>query len=116
MELGMQVGLGPGHTVLDGDPAPPTDRGTATPHIEISRRRFCLSPYNPRSTSIIPKRLYDQDETWHGGRPWPSLNCIKWGPSSLPPKRAQPPSHQKNSVMSVVVKRLDGSRCHLVGR
>jgi len=23
MKLGMQVGFGPGHTVLDGDPAPP---------------------------------------------------------------------------------------------
>ena len=30
MELGMQVGLGPGHIVLDGDPAPPPQRGTAT--------------------------------------------------------------------------------------
>jgi len=28
MKLGMQVGLGPGHIVLDGDPAPPR-RGTA---------------------------------------------------------------------------------------
>ena len=23
MKLGMQLGLGPGHTVLDGDPGPP---------------------------------------------------------------------------------------------
>jgi len=23
MKLGMQIGLGPGHTVLDGDPGPP---------------------------------------------------------------------------------------------
>jgi len=27
MKLGMQVGLGPGHTVLDGDPAPPPPKG-----------------------------------------------------------------------------------------
>ena len=27
----MEVGLGPGHTVLDRDPAPPTERGTAAP-------------------------------------------------------------------------------------
>ena len=27
MALGMEVGLGPGHTVLDGDPAPSTKRG-----------------------------------------------------------------------------------------
>ena len=29
MKLGVQVGLGPGHIVLDGDPAPPPQRGTA---------------------------------------------------------------------------------------
>jgi len=29
MKLGTQVGLGPGHIVLDGDPAPPPQRGTA---------------------------------------------------------------------------------------
>ena len=28
MKLGMQVGLGPGHIVLDGDPAPLPQRGT----------------------------------------------------------------------------------------
>jgi len=28
MKLGMQVGLGPGHIVLDGDPAPTPQRGT----------------------------------------------------------------------------------------
>ena len=29
MKLGMQAGLGPGHIVLDGDPAPLPQRGTA---------------------------------------------------------------------------------------
>ena len=29
--LGTEVGLGPGHTVLDGEPAPPTERATAAP-------------------------------------------------------------------------------------
>ena len=28
MKLGMQVGLGPDHIVLDGEPAPPPQRGT----------------------------------------------------------------------------------------
>jgi len=31
MLLGVEVGLGPGDTVLDEDPAPPTERGTAAP-------------------------------------------------------------------------------------
>jgi len=29
MKLGTQVGLGPGHIVIGGDPAPPPQRGTA---------------------------------------------------------------------------------------
>jgi len=33
MKLGMQVGLGPGHTVLEEDPAPHgKGQGTAAPH------------------------------------------------------------------------------------
>ena len=27
MKLGVEVGLGPGHTVLDGDPSPPSPKG-----------------------------------------------------------------------------------------
>jgi len=30
MKRGMQVGLGPGHIVLDGDPAPPKGGGVGT--------------------------------------------------------------------------------------
>jgi len=31
MKLGMLVGLGPGHIVLDGDPAPPSPKGHSPP-------------------------------------------------------------------------------------
>jgi len=31
MALGMEVGLGPGHTVLDGDPAPLPQKGAELP-------------------------------------------------------------------------------------
>jgi len=31
MPLDMEVGLGPGHIVLDGDPAPPLESGTVAP-------------------------------------------------------------------------------------
>ena len=31
MKLGMQVGLGPGHIVLDEDPAPPPPKGHSPP-------------------------------------------------------------------------------------
>ena len=33
--LGTEVGLGPGDVVLDGVPAPPTERGTAAPHFSV---------------------------------------------------------------------------------
>jgi len=42
MKLGMQVGLGPSHTVLDEDPAPPPQRSTAP---------------NLRPMSVVTKRL-----------------------------------------------------------
>jgi len=32
MKLGMPVGLGPGHILLDGDPAPLPQRGTSRPN------------------------------------------------------------------------------------
>ena len=31
MKLGVQVGIGPGHTVLDGDPDPPPTKGHSLP-------------------------------------------------------------------------------------
>jgi len=42
MKLGMEVGLGPGHIVLDGDPAPLPKSGT-TPNFQ--------------SMSVVAKRL-----------------------------------------------------------
>jgi len=35
MPLDMQVGLVPGDVVLDGNPAPPPERGTAAPHFSV---------------------------------------------------------------------------------
>ena len=52
MLLGMEVGLDPGHIVLDGDPAPPK-RGTAP---------------NFRPMSVWPNGWMDQDATWYGGK------------------------------------------------
>ena len=58
MKLGMQVGLGPSHTVLDGDPAPPTERGTAAPTFEIYWRRLCLHPYNLQCMSVVATKIF----------------------------------------------------------
>jgi len=49
MKLGMQVGLGPGHIVLDGDPAPPPPKEHSPP---------IFGPYQLR-----PNGCMDQDVT-----------------------------------------------------
>jgi len=68
MTLGTQVGLGPGHIVLDGDPVPPPQRGTA---------------------SQFSARL--DGSRCHLVRRWASVrrHCVRWGTSSPSPKGAQ---------------------------
>jgi len=61
---------------------------------------------------LWPNSWMDQDATWYGGRPR-SRPCVRWGPSSPQKGHSPPPNIQP---MSVVTKRLDGSRCHLVRR
>jgi len=77
MQLGMQVGLGPGHIVLDGDPAPHPKRGRNPP---------IVGPY-----LLWPNGWMDQGETWLAGRPRPWPHCVRWGPISPSPKGAEPP-------------------------
>jgi len=50
MLLGVEVGLGPGDTVLDEDPAPPTERGTAAPPPLFGP---CLLWTNGRSSQLL---------------------------------------------------------------
>ena len=54
MALGMEVGFGPGHIVLDGTQPPPQER--ADPLI-----------FGPHL--LWPNGCIDQDATWYGGRP-----------------------------------------------
>ena len=51
MKLGVHIGLG--HIVLDGDPAPSTERVTAAPTFEIYGRRICLHLYNAGPMSTV---------------------------------------------------------------
>jgi len=62
-----------------------------------------------------PSGWTDQDATWYGGWPRPRRHCARWGPSSPPPKRGQSTPTSAH-IMSVVAKRMDGSRRHLVQR
>jgi len=100
MKLGVEVGLGPGHIVLDGKPAPPLQRGTAA---------------NFRSISVVAKGLYGARCHLVGREVGlgQSDTVLDGDPAPLPPKGARPPNFQP---LSVVAKRLDGSRCHLVWR
>ena len=79
MKLGMQVGLGPGHIVLDGDPGPgsPSHKGAQPP---------IFGPY-----LLWPNGSLDQDATCYEGRPLTRPHCARWGPSSPSLKRGHSP-------------------------
>jgi len=55
----------------------------------------------------------DQDATWYGGRPRPRRHCVIDG-DPAPSKTVTAPATFR--PMSIVAKRLGGSRCHLVLR
>jgi len=61
-----------------------------------------------------PNGCMDQYATWYGGRPRRKQHCVRQGPCSpSPTKGAEAPNYRP---MSVVTKRIHGSRCHLVWR
>jgi len=100
MKLGMQAGLGPGHTVLDGGPSsPPQNGGRPLPIFGP-----CL---------LCSNGCMYQDATWYGGRPRPKGQCVRWEPSSPSPKRGQTPPNFW--PMSIAAKRLHRSRCTWYG-
>jgi len=115
----MQVGLGCGHSVLDGDPAPQfsayiccsqmagwikmplgMDVGLGPGDFVLDGDPAHLSPKrgqsplpNFRPMFIVAKRLDGsiiQYGSWHGGRPQPRQLCVRWGPSS--PSQTKGPS------------------------
>jgi len=70
MALGIEVGLGPGHIVLDGDPASLPKKWAHPP---------IFGPF-----LLWPNGWMHQDATWYGGRPRPRRHCARWGSSSPP--------------------------------
>jgi len=120
IKLGMQVGLGPGHIVLDGDPAPHPQRGTASnfwpvccgqtagwikmslgtevglgpSHIVLDGRpRFRQKGHSPPifgACLLWPTGWMDQYATCYRARPLPKRHCVTWRPSSAPKKRHSP--------------------------
>ena len=96
MPLGMDLGLGPGHIVLDGDPAPPPKRGH-NPHFSLN---VCFGQTAgwikmPLGTEV---GLGPGDVVLDGGQ--------------LPLKGTAPDFRP----VSIVAKRLDASGYHLIRR
>jgi len=87
MKLGMEVGLGPGHTVRWG-PSSPSPKGTHPPIFGP-----CL---------LWPNGWMDPDATWYGSRPRPKQHCVRWvtqKPRSLL-RGAQPPNFWPMSIVA----------------
>jgi len=81
--------------VLDGDPALPKKRRHNRPQFSAN--------------VLWPNGRMDQHVTWCGDRPHPGHIVLDGDPS---PKKGH--SSPMFRPMSIVAKRLDGSRCHLV--
>jgi len=77
--LGMEEGLDPGDFVLDGDPAPPPQKGGGA-------RSPIFGP-----CPLWPNGWMHQYGTWHRGGPWSRLHCATLGPSSPPQKTGRSP-------------------------
>jgi len=116
MKLGMQVGLGSGHIVLDGDAATPPQfsahiccgqmaawiKMPLGMEVGLNQGDFVLDgdpaplPKNWWCHPIFDARLLwpngcmDQNATWYGGRPRPTRHCVRWGTYSPPLKRHRP--------------------------
>ena len=97
MKVGMQVGLGPGHIVFDGDPAPP--------------------PPKVHSPQFLAYICCGQMAEWIK---MPLGRKVGLDPSNIVLDGDPAPPSQKGGrasnflPMSIVAKRLDGPRCHLV--
>ena len=101
MKLGVQVGLGPGHIVLDGDPVLSSQKGGIV--FQFSAHVYCS-----KTAGWIEMAL----GTEVGLRPGHLFLDI----AQLPLRKtwAHPPPNFR--PMSIVAKGLDGSRCNLVWR
>jgi len=104
MKLGTRVGLGPGHIVLDGDPAPPPQKGVE-PHTPKFSAHLCCG-----QTAGWIKMPLGMEVGLD-----PSDIVLDRDPAPPHPKRGDSPPPNFRS-MSIVAKRLCVSEYHLVRR
>jgi len=101
MALGRELGLSPSDIVLDGNPAPLPQNGAEPP-------KFSAHIYCGQTARWIKMALGMEV------RLGPGHIVLDGDPLQLPlPRKGAQPLHNFQP-MSVVAKRLDGSRCHLV--
>ena len=98
--LGMRVGVSPGHIVLDVHPAPPPPKGHS--------RQFSAHVRCGQTAGSIKMPLGMEVRLG-------SDNFVLDADHLPSPKRGQSPL-PNFWPMSIVAKRLDGSRCHLLQR
>jgi len=101
MPFGTEVGLSPGHIVVDGNPAPSPQKGGTFP-------QFSAHIYCGQTAAWIKMPLgmvvgLDPTDTVLHGEPAPP-----------PPKMGQSHPPPNFRALSIVAKRLDRSRCHSV--
>jgi len=78
MSLGMELGLGPGNFVLDGDPVAPPQKGGGSP--KFSAHVYC------NLTAGWMKLVLGMVVGLSPGE-----FCVRWGPSPLPKRGRAPP-------------------------
>jgi len=100
MALGMEVGLGPDHILLDGDPATFPKRGQS--------RQFSAHFYCGQTAGCIKMPLGIEVGLSPGDF------VLDGDPAALPQKGQRPSPNFR--PMFIVAKRRDGSRSHLVRR
>ena len=101
MPLGMEVGHGPGHIVLDGDPAPPSSKWTEPP--------FLAHVYCGQTAGWIKMPLGVEVGLGPG-------HVVLDGDQAPPPQKKGDTASNfwPMSVVGLVAKRLNGSGCQLV--
>jgi len=100
MLVGMEVGLDPGDTALDGDPTPPPKKGAQQP-------KFWLVYCGQMAEWIkMPLRA--------GVGLSPGHIVLHGDPAPPPQKRGT--AGPNFWSMSIVAKWMDGARCYLVGK
>jgi len=101
MPLGIELSLGPGDFVLDGDPAPPPKKGAEPP--KFSARVYCGQTAGWIEMVLGMEVGLSPNDFVLDGDPAPS------------PKRGWSPLSSFRPIC-IVARRLDASRCHLVWR